>query len=151
MCSSVLGFRVALGSAVPVVLANQHGFPGSTAIANDPQLAEAILWSMSVSVPPAADWSGTELRIELTSGRVYNAAPTAGGTESNPPGPVLWGLDPRFSPGAYDTFVNSKGLAPATLLGRVNPDGSLGPVPAEGLSANNAQVISAAWGNVTGG
>jgi hypothetical protein len=129
-----------LRGPVPVALSNEHGVPGAVAVANDSNLADKVFYSLLVSVPPGYDWSATEFHLVLTRGSVYNADPLAGGTEASPQ-PVLWST-PAFSPGAYDTFVHSKGLARADL-----------PSPRVGLSPSTppGREISVAWGNFIGG
>jgi len=137
--------------SVPVATANENGTLGATAITNDPTLANRVYNALSVTVPPGSDWTNSEIRITLTQGNVYNAAAPAG-TDASPSGPALWSV-PAFSPGAYDTFVNSKGLGAATILGTLNADGSAGPPPAVGLGNTTPQAtsVSVAWGNTTGG
>ncbi len=135
--------------STPVLLANEHGIPGATAIPNDPQLANRVINVVSVNIPTGHDWLISEVRIQLTTGSAYNAAPP-GGTEGSPSGPALWSV-PAFSPGAYDTFVTSKNLAAAFIAGKLNPDLTSGEPPAEGLTTNNSPLVSVSWGNTIAG
>lgn len=124
-------------------------------ITDDPSLAGRVENVMTVNVGNN-DWTNSSIRINLTSGTVYNAT-NAAGTEASP-NAAIWTI-PTLRNGPYDTFVNSKGLGAtpdtnpqsASILGTLNADGSPGPVPALGLSANNASLVSAQWGNTTNG
>lgn len=144
----------------PVATTTENGIVGSAAVTNDPNLSTRVFNAMLVTIPPGADWTNSQLRLQLTAGQVYNAPdPDADGvdTESSPASSFT--SAPR---GAYDTFVNSKpsmvGNPPrprplgATILGKLNPDGSAAPPPAIGLIGNTSpQLVSVAWGNTVGG
>jgi hypothetical protein len=138
--------------AVPVAAANEHGVSGAIATANDAALVGRVINVVSVNVPAGADWTNSELRIELTTGSVYNRAAATGGTDGAP-SPVLWAAAPTFSPGAYDTFVNSKDLAAGFIAGGIDGNQASTPPPALGLQpeANPTQVVGVSWGNTIGG
>jgi len=124
-------------------------------ITDDPNLVGTVENVMTVNVGNN-DWTNSSIRINLTSGTVYNAT-NAAGTDSSP-NAALWGL-PTLRNGQFDTFVNSKGSGAtpdsnplaATLLGSVNPNGSPGPLPAVGLTNNGATLVSVQWGNLVSG
>lgn len=103
---------------------------------------------LNVIVPGGFDWNSTSIRMTLTQGAVYNAAPPAG-TDSAP-SPPLYTVT-GFRNGEFDTFVNSKNTTPATLLGTLNADRTSGPPPATGLTNDGATLVSAVWGNTANG
>jgi hypothetical protein len=119
----------------------------AAALAQDPTLANSITNILNVTVPTGGDWQSSKIRITLTAGTVYNAATASGGTE-NSPNPAFWGFVPAQE---FDTFVNTKGFGAATILGTVNANGTDGPPPAVGLSGSGGQLVSVAWGDLTGG
>jgi len=142
-------------SAAPITTFSSLPVTDAGAITDDPNLAGRVENLMTVSVGNN-DWTNSSIRINLTSGTVYNAT-NAAGTDSSP-NAALWGL-PTLRNGAFDTFVNSKGSGAtpdtnpqaATLLGSVNADGSPGPLPALGLTNNGATLVSVQWGNLVSG
>ena len=135
----------------PVAVANQHGVPGATAIADDPALANRVLNTLMVSVPAGHDWTNSEIRITLATGTIYNAFSTPSVDAVTDPDPSLW-AQPGRRHGAYDSFVNAKPGAdgrvrPAVLLGALDPDFSGGPPPAIGLRGSHSTVASVMWGS----
>src|SRR5688572_7686176 len=111
---------------VPVVASNQHGVPGASAIADDPALTSGIVNTLSVSVPAGHDWTNSQIRIELSTGTIYNAISNPSVDTEGNPDPSLW-AQPGRRQGAYDSFVNSKPgpdgrVRPAILLGGMPPD-----------------------------
>lgn len=132
--------------------------PTAGAITDDSQLLGRVTNQMIVNVPAGQDWTNSKIRITLIAGTVYNATPnqdevpegeSGPGTESNPNSFAF--NAPGFRQSRFDSFVNSRNLTPASILGTVNPDGTDGPAPAIGLRQNNVQLVSVAWGNTTGG
>jgi hypothetical protein len=115
------------------------------AIADDPQLNNRVTSDMQVTIPTGADWTNSEIKIQLTQGTIYNASGAAGTDAS--PNPASWATVGSRQ-GQFDTFVTAKNFAPAILLGKFPSDGS---GPAVGLTANNAALLSAAWGDTTSG
>src|SRR4051794_28158532 len=150
-----LGLVSLSASAAPITSFSSLPVTDAGAITDDPNLAGRVENLMTVSVGNN-DWTNSSIRINLTSGTVYNAT-NAAGTDSSP-NAALWGL-PSLRNGAFDTFVNSKGSGAtpdtnpqaATLLGSVNADGSPGPLPALGLTNNGATLVSVQWGNLVSG
>jgi hypothetical protein len=139
----------------PVAVTDQHGVAGRDAVADDPNLANRIIHTLMVSVPAGFDWTNSEIRIQLSTGTIYNAVSNPDVDAEGDPTPALW-TAPGSRQGAYDTFVNAKPgtngrVRSATLLGTLNADGSAGSLPAIGLSGSNSTVASVAWGNTVGG
>jgi len=141
--------------AAPVTSFSTQPVTDAGAVTDDPNLVGKILNLMNVNVG-GNDWTNSALRIQLTTGQIYNAT-NAAGTDASP-NANLWTI-PTLRNGKYDTFVNSKGSGAnpddsptsATLLGTLNADGSPGPLPALGLANNGATLLSAQWGNLVGG
>jgi hypothetical protein len=132
----------ARASTVSFVLVPQD----PNAVADDsPALADRVTTDLKVTVPTGFDWSNAAIEIVLSQGSVYNAT-NAAGTESSP-NTALWSI-PTLRNGAFDTFVNSKNFASATILGSFS-NGTDGPPPAQGLSTNNATAVRVSWGNTT--
>jgi hypothetical protein len=133
--------------SVPVATANENGVPGAGAATDDASLLTRVINVMEVTVPAGQDWTGGRMRIELTSGSIYNAAPPAG-TEGAP-SPTLWPVT-GFRNGAYDTFVNDRNNTTTFLLGSVRADGTDGP-PEEraGLAPGATNLLSVVWVNTT--
>lgn len=121
--------------------------PTAGAITDDPGLANRITNLMNVTIFAGRDWTNSQIRLSLTSGTVYNAS-NAVATESTP-NPAFWAI-PSFRNGEFDTFVNSKNVTSATILGGINADGSSHPPPADGLTLVNATLVTASWGNLVG-
>lgn len=150
-----VGWSALSASAAPVTSFTTAPVTDPNAVLDDANLTGKILNLMMVNVG-GNDWTNSLIRIQLTTGTVYNAI-NAAGTEASP-NAAIWTI-PTLRNGPYDSFVNSKGLGatpdtnpqPATILGTVNSDGSPGPTPAIGLNINGAQLVSAQWGNTTGG
>jgi hypothetical protein len=138
--------------SVPVALATENGVSGANAIIDDPALAGRVFNALTVSVPAGADWLNADIRIDLTTGTVYNAFSNPDVDTEADPVPALFGA-PGSRQGAFDTFVNSKPgtngrVRAATLLGKINADGSAGALPALGLSGSHSSVVGAAYGNL---
>ena len=136
---------------VPAVPA-QPGPPakpsGAQAAAADPALLTRVFNAITVSVPTtdtdgngsAESWFGGRVRIELTTGSIYNI-PVAQGGATTAPNPFAWGFAPQT---AFDTYLNTRNYGAATLLGGVSPTNE-DTGTAEGLDTPNAQVLSAIW------
>jgi hypothetical protein len=127
------------------------------AIADDPALANRILNLMNVNVG-GNDWTNSLIRIQLTTGTVYNAT-NAVGTESQPAAVKPFWTTVGFRNGPYDSFVNSKGdgtfLGPgdASILGGVDALGNpTGPGTESGLKNANANtnLVQYQWFNLVG-
>jgi hypothetical protein len=138
--------------SVPVALATENGVSGANAIIDDPALAGRVFNALTVSVPAGSDWTNTDIRIDLTTGTVYNAFSNPDVDTEGDPVPALF-TTPGSRQGAFDTFVNSKPgtngrVRSASVLGKINADGSAGLLPALGLSGSHSNVVGVAYGNL---
>lgn len=115
------------------------------AIDDDPTLANHVTTDLQVNVPAGFDWSNSAIEIVLTHGSIYNAT-NAAGTDSAP-NPALWAI-PTLRNGQADTFVSSKNLGSATIVGSFH-DGADLPPPAEGLTGVNPTALRVSWGDTT--
>jgi hypothetical protein len=141
--------------SVPVATTTENGVAGAGAVTDDPALANRIFNAVTVSVPTGQDWTNSEIRIQLTTGTIYNAFSNPDVDTEGDPVPALFAAAGSRQ-GAFDSFVNSKPgtngrVRSATLLGTLNADGSAGQLPVIGLLGANSTVASVAWGNTVGG
>jgi len=159
--AAFLGAWAGQASAKPSTSFNSALVTDANAAVDDPNLAGRVQNLMVVTIGATDDWTNSKIRIQLTTGTIYNAT-NAVATESSP-NAQFWTF-PGARNGPFDTFVNSKGSgatpdanpAGATILGRVAPDGSdippnSTPPLADGLATNNATLATVSWGNTTGG
>jgi len=152
----LMGAWAGVASAAPGTSFTSALITDANAVTDDPNLAGRVQNMMVVTIPATADWTNSKIRIQLTTGSIYNAT-NAVATE-NAPNAQFWTF-PGARNGPFDTFVNSKGTGAtpdsnpsgATILGSVNPDGSDGPLPASGLSTNGATLVAVSWGDTVAG
>jgi len=78
--------------------------PSAAAIANDPTLAGDIVNDLVVTLAAGEDWTNNSLRLDLTTGSIYNAAALGApdAANSKTPQTLFWGLAPATQ---FDTFV----------------------------------------------
>jgi len=107
---------------------------------DDPNLANAKTFDLTINVPTGEDYTSTNLLANLTGSGVTFYSPAIGG--ANTPNSAFWAV-PGFRNTEFDTFVSGPGFTVPTILGKSQfPVG--GPGPAEFSSTK----IDVAYGDL---